>query len=162
MKLLNKVTPYSIKRAVPVIGMAMATLFGGCKKAEPEIVPTPQFKRTILWGNSQGSIKKMTPRVGATADSIEVKKVTMQYDDGDLGGALSTSEVLNDCIMVLVNSAKPENRYKFEHRGNIYRPGMNDRDPERYARHQADSAELVRMGYTIEKPIYATIAYPGR
>lgn len=40
MKLLNKVTPYSIKRAVLVFGMAAATLLGGCKKDDPAPTPT--------------------------------------------------------------------------------------------------------------------------
>lgn len=38
MKVLNKITPYSAKRAIPVFVMAVATMFGSCHKDAP---PTP-------------------------------------------------------------------------------------------------------------------------
>ena len=54
----KKVVPYKIRRLIPMLGMAGATLLmGGCEKEEP-IVPTRDVEITFdIWGN-EGTLYK--------------------------------------------------------------------------------------------------------
>lgn len=154
MKVLNKITPYSIKRAVPVLGMAFATMLGGCKKHEtPEPKPTPKFERTFVWGHAI-SAKELSQLVAASADSVQVVKVILQSDAFDWGWGSTTTDLLNKKVMPMVEACSPEGRKKLVHRGTIVRPLMDKSDPETYKKCQADSATLANMGYEFLNPGY--------
>ena len=153
MKVLNKITPYSIKRAVPVLGMAFATMLGGCKKHEtPEPKPTPKFERTFVWGKTISS-KDLAGIVAASADSVQVVKIVLQCDGKDWGGNSDVSQIITNKLNPIFDACG-KNQSKITHTGNIDRPRMRIDTPELYKSQQADSAKLVKMGYTITDPIY--------
>ena len=154
MKVLNKITPYSIKRAVPVLGMAFATMLGGCKKHEtPEPKPTPKFERTFVWGIYM-NLNDFINKVSASADSAQVAKIILQSSGEDWGGGGTVSEFVNLLIDPVTNACG-KNKHKLTHTGTILRPCIRNNTPEEYAAQQADSAKLANLGYTIVKPLYS-------
>lgn len=76
MKVLSKVTTCSIKCAVPILGIAVAAFFGGCKKDDPEPAPTKDIEIEF----DQYSTSKIMPKnIQATLDSLDLKSIHYIY-----------------------------------------------------------------------------------
>lgn len=151
MKILNRSTPYSIKWALPILGMSVATLFGGCKK-EGLVDTTPKFERTFVWGQGISS-KDLAGVVAASADSVQVGKIILKSDGEDWGGTNNVSYIMSSKVQPLIDACG-RNQHKIVHTGLIQRPAMRTDTPELYKTQQADSAKLVNLGYEIPKVLY--------
>lgn len=112
----------------------------------------PQFERTFVWGQTVGG-KEIAKIVAASADSAQVVKIIFQCDGKDWRASYDVTELFEIKIKPTLDACG-KNQSKLVHTGIIYRPAMLNRTPEEYAAQQLDSAKLVNMGYTIEKPTY--------
>ena len=144
--------PCAVKRALPILGMAAAIMFGSCSK-DNDAEQTPKFERTFIWGHGISSAD-LAPIVAETADSAQVAKVILQSDGYDWGGN-DVSTLLEKKVLPLIEACSPKGQAKLVHQGDIVRPGMyKDGLQAPYETYQADSATLVNLGYRIVNPMY--------
>ncbi|MCH5330493.1 MAG: hypothetical protein J1E04_05945 [Alistipes sp.] len=144
--------PCAVKRALPILGMAAAIMFGSCSK-DNDAEQTPKFERTFIWGRNINS-KLLAPIVAETADSAQVAKVILQSDGASFGG-LTISNILENGVLPLIEACSPKGKAKLVYQGDIVRAGMyKDGLYAPYETYQADSATLANLGYRIVDPYY--------
>lgn len=131
-----------LKRTLPVLGLAVATLLpAACKKAEP-----PHHDTTYMWGYNNWEPVSLGVNVVASADSTLVDRVYLQNDGESLEGMHTTAllKALNSVIDVV----PIENKHKIRGAGTLNEIGIsNDQNRQ-------DSIILANMGFKFGKVRY--------
>ncbi len=147
---LNKVVPYKLKRLIPMLGMAGATLFSGCSKEEIPRLPQRDVEVKI-YSDDYSAIAcyegwyygwRHIELPKAYADSHNIKNVYIVAEP--VGWENHSAENVTElCQEVL----KPTVDYspKIKGKGDFnFKPGVASQVP-------ADSLWLVQHGWTINK-----------
>ena len=132
---LKQTLPYKLKRVVPILGLAGASLFTACEKP---VEPDPRHDTVYTWSIIDKSQIIPPERVCASADSAMVRNVILQYD--------TTIEYCTDATVryymedEVLSHVTPENQHKVRGRGLI--SFMRITNPE-------DSLWLANFGFQI-------------
>ncbi len=129
---LKQTLPYKLKRIVPILGLAGASLFTACEE------PDPRHDTVYNWRFSDYGDILPPDKVVASADSALVRNVILQYDHPV--GEYCFDVYGRRAIQQVIDATSPENRHKLRGRGQIR---------YMYITNPADSAWLVDFGYTI-------------
>lgn len=142
MKQLNKVTPYSIKRAVLVFGMAAATLLGGCKKDDPDPTPTKDIEIVFAPDRIQLVEEDAIKEILNSKDAKSIRTIYLVPGEGawSMWGAPHISATRTKLLEpALKLSPKVKGKGDFN-----FRLGAASQVPE-------DSLWYVKNGWTINK-----------
>lgn len=115
----KKYVPYKLKRALPILGLAGASMFAACDKQEKEI-PVPLHDTVYEWGMHNMANMLPSGPIKASADSASVRYVIIKCS-GDWGYAFSTKNVREHWIEPLFARPRPENVHKIKGAGYMYR-----------------------------------------
>ena len=151
---MTKTVPYYLKRALPVLGFAGATLFTSCEKDEPTI---PLHDTTYVWGTNNMAQIFPTDNVVASADSTSVRTVYL-HSDGVWGWALDMTELREWVLEPVLNDIPEHNRHKIKGSGIINGPVFRTDDKQMFTKQYEDSVWLSKMGFIIKDPIYTPVA----
>ena len=157
---LKQTLPYKLKRVVPILGLAGASLFTACHQ-EPII----QHDTIYTWdrreyykighagfGYADSALSTLPQRVRASADSALVRNVILEFADTALLPTATYFAVASNIRHVIVDSIlapiAPENRAKVRGRGEIDALvlDLDQNDP--------DSIWLTDFGYTLTNVRY--------
>lgn len=152
MKILKQIIPVKMRMALPILGIAGASLCVSCNEIEPEPEPTPTHTTTYVWGpHSIGTPSDLAKKVRASADSTTVSKVILQ-SDGDKWNGRSVSDIYDKVVKVIIDDCRhPE---KLGHTGDIKTAGMYDQKPGQYEQCQRDSTALAALGYKFTNTLH--------
>ncbi len=130
---LKQTLPYKLKRIVPILGLAGASLFTACE--EPDL----QHDTIYNWNIADMSAIYPTNHAAISADSAQVRTVFLNYTETP-----TPTNVLDMDVRTLmektVAGAKPENQYKIRGSGEI--PTVHVTSPE-------DSAWVLNFGFKV-------------
>ncbi len=143
-----------LKRALPVLGFAGATLFTSCEKEEPTI---PLHDTTYVWGAQNLTQIFPTDNVVASADSTSVRTVYL-HSDGVWGSGLSMTELREWILEPVLNDIPKHNRHKIKGAGIISGHVFRTDDKQMFTKQYEDSVWLSKMGFIIKDPIYSPVA----
>ncbi len=119
----KKVLPYKLRRVLPILGFAGATLAGCSKDDEPAI---QQHDTVYNWGRFDISQVWPTDNINASADSVEVRRVILQLNDSQWGSdkdgkyGLDDRWILDEYVTPIWNNIKESNRHKVMFRGDAW------------------------------------------
>lgn len=119
MKVLKKVIPYQVRRALPILGIAMGGMFmSSCHDDdEPKI---KQHDTTYTWGiDNFYNNTKLNAQIRASADSASVRYVILKSDGKSWGGAFNENDFHYQVIEPFIRAGGEENRHKFKGAGTI-------------------------------------------
>ena len=142
-----------LKRALPVLGFAGATLFTSCEKDEPTI---PLHDTTYVWGANNMTQIFPTDNVVASADSTSVRTVYL-HSDGVWGWVLNMTELREWVLEPVLNDIPEHNRHKIKGSGIINQPTFRTDDKQMFTKQYEDSVWLSKMGFIIKDPIYGPV-----
>lgn len=77
MHIMRKKFGYNLRRAIPILGIAGATMFGGCKKNNMDV---PQHDTVYTFGIDDITQIWPADNVRASADSASVRYVILKLD----------------------------------------------------------------------------------
>ena len=158
---LKQTLPYKLKRVVPILGLAGASLFTACEKP---VEPDPRHDTVHTWNHSEydrivraftykdSAFSTLPQRVRASADSALVRNVILEFADTALLPTATYSNFASNIRHVIVDSIlapiAPENRAKVRGRGEIDALvlDLDQNDP--------DSIWLTDFGYTLTNVRY--------
>ena len=143
-----------LKRALPVLGFAGATLFTSCEKDEPTI---PLHDTTYVWGRNNMAQLFPTDNVVASADSTSVRTVYLHSDGAPWGGAFNMTELREWVLEPVLNDIPEHNRHKIKGSGIINQPLFRTDDKQMFTKQYEDSVWLSKMGFIIKAPIYSPV-----
>ncbi len=130
---LKQTLPYKLKRAVPILGLAGASLFTACEE------PYLQHDTVYNWNIDNMLTALSSSQIRASADSATVRYVILNYNaKPGLGGYLSC---LGTRLMIQehIDSVSPANQHKVRGSGTL---GCSGVEP-------ADSLWLSNLGFTV-------------
>ena len=151
---IKKTVPYYLKRALPVLGLAGATLFTSCEKDEPTI---PLHDTIYVWGTNNMTQIFPTDNVVASADSTSVRTVYLHSDGVWWGGAFNMNELREWVLEPVLNDIPERNRHKIRGAGIINGPLFRTDDKQMFTKQYEDSVWLSKMGFIIKDPIYSPV-----
>lgn len=109
----TKKVPYKLKRLIPMLGLAGATLLPtACEKEEP------LHDTTYMWGRSYWEEIYPADNVCASADSVQVRNVILKNNGTNWGGGY-TAEEIRDYLLMTVNQVPEQNRHKLRGAGKL-------------------------------------------
>lgn len=160
----KKVLLYRIRRAMPILGLAGASLLPcACSKdkepVNPEKPATPvdtvdnRYDVTVEWSR-ETYVEKVSPTIASASINPDVRYIILQTKDSyDWGGGVDVNRILTIYVRPMIATAAlaPE---KVKHRGDIYRPLIRNSSSAEYLYQREDSATLCSLGYRILSPIY--------
>ena len=138
----HKTITYKIKNLIPMMAIAGATLLPpACCKVEQE-KREPHHNTTYVWGkyNWDAVNPAKTDNVAASADSTLVDNVFLLNDGASWEGSPTT--LILEQLNVIMESVKPENRYKIRGAGILYNVGTSTTEQT-----HKDSIKLAQMGF---------------
>ena len=134
----KKTIKYNLKRILPMLGIAGATLLPvACKK------PLVQHDTTYTWNPYDWNTVKLGTAAAASADSAEVRYVFLKNDGTSFEGCPTT--LVLKSINKVINYVAPENQHKIRGAGTLNEIGVGS-DQERL-----DSTKLANMGFKFGK-----------
>lgn len=159
----KKVLPYRIRRAMPILGLAIASLLPcACSKdkelVNPEKPVAPvdtvdnRYDVTVKWGWGIASADASNEITTYITDP-NVRNIILESNGHDWAGTASCGDIMEKKINPMLNAAA-NSKEKLIHCGNIYRPLMRNKTQEEYIQSQKDSTILANLGYKILSPIY--------
>ena len=159
----KKVLLYRIRRAMPILGLAGASLLPcACSKDKEPVNPEQpvapvdtvdnRYDVTVNWGYST-YLERLTPTIAAAAANPDVRYVILESDGSNWGGALTVSDLRNILVQPMIDACAVAPN-KLKHQGTIYRPSIHGRTSEEYKQQQQDSAFLANLGYSLVDPLY--------
>ena len=151
---IKKTVPYYLKRALPVLGLAGATLFTSCEKDEPTI---PLHDTIYVWGTNNMTQIFPTDNVVASADSTSVRTVYLHSDGVWWGGAFNMNELREWVLEPVLNDIPERNRHKIRGAGIINGPLFRTDDKQMFTKQYEDSVWLSKMGFIMKDPIYSPV-----
>ena len=146
---LKQTLPYKLKRVVPILGLAGASLFTACEKpAEPD----PRHDTIYNWTPYNMSTALSPSRIRASADSALVRYVILNYDaEPGIAGFYPVTG-LRTVMQGYIDSVSPANQHKVRGGGTL---GCIITDP-------TDSLWLVDFGFKILNPEQTNALYTQR
>lgn len=132
----KKVLPYKLRRVLPILGFAGATLAGCSKDDEPTI---QQHDTVYVWGRDDVSQVWPTDNINASADSVQVRRVILQMNDtrwgSDVNGVGGADDcwILNEYVTPLWDNIKESNRHKVIFKGPAYNVEKPTTDEQKQA-----------------------------
>lgn len=147
-----KTLPYKLKRTLPILGIAGASLLAGCNKDDE---PTPPGLHDTVYTWTVSDLSRISPPIDIcmSADSANVNRVILQNTDGNAEAVSLTwlRELMEDRILSEVTL---QNQHKVRGRGEIRGFRIDDRSRETYVKHVEDSLWLVRFGFVFKDPLW--------
>lgn len=139
MQVLKKIIPYKVRRALPILGIAMGSMFmSSCSKDEPDV---PIHDTTYTWGmDNFYNNAKLNAQIRASADSASVRYVILKSDGLSWGGAYNENEFRYKVVEPLIQAGGEKNRHKFKGAGTIKHV---------FIKYPEDNKWLTDFGYTI-------------
>lgn len=135
-----KTMKYKIKHLVPMAAIASATLLPpACCKVEQE-KPEPHHNTTYVWGKYNWDAVWPADKVAASADSTLVDNVFLLNDGASWEGSSTTAVLMQ--LTPIIESVKPENRYKIRGAGILYNVAQSTTEQT-----HKDSIKLAQMGF---------------
>ena len=146
-----KTLPYKLKRTLPILGIAGASLLAGCNKDDE---PTPPGLHDTVYTWKGEDTRNILPPVDVcmSADSANVRYVILQNINsnaglGDLGWF---RELLEERVLSEVTL---QNQYKVRARGELKRYIVDDTSAETLQKHREDSIWLTNFGLKLSEPV---------
>lgn len=139
MNILNKIIPYGIRRALPILGIAAAAIFfSSCNKSDSD----PVHDTTYTWGrdNFYDSAAKLKAQIRASADSASVRYIILKSDGESWAGLLNENDIRYVVVEPLIQAGGEYNRHKFKGAGTIKHVTIE---------YPEDNKWLTAFGYTI-------------
>lgn len=117
MKVLNKIIPYKIRRALPILGIAAGSMFmSSCSNDEPDV---PMHDTTYTWGYDNFRDPQLPAKIRASADSASVRNIILKSDGVSWGSAYNENEIRYLIVEPLIQAGGEQNRHKFKGTGTI-------------------------------------------
>lgn len=122
MKLLNKVLPYKLKRALPVVGLATATLGIGATMTSCEKEPMPEKHDVVLEFGFMPRLQVVSLKMDTIVKYVNdpaVETIYMKLLDGDdatfysTPGITATRDYLAERIDVAPQKVKGQGNFEF-------------------------------------------------
>lgn len=143
-----KTLPYKLKRVLPILGIAGASLLAGCNK-DDEPTPPGLHDTVYTWPYLQDI---PVVDVCMSADSANVRYVMLQYDGVGLSMSVTT---LKDFLQNrVISEVTLQNQYKIRGTGEIPSVIMGAQNGEKLRKSRADSTWLANFGFTLTRVIY--------
>jgi len=119
----TKILPYKLRRALPILGLAGATIaLNGCSKDDEQIT---QHDTVYTWGCDKYSEIWPTDKINASADSVQVRFVILKNDGAAWGSDVNgkagapDSFILNSVILPVEAKIKQQNMKKVMWQGEL-------------------------------------------
>lgn len=142
-----KTLPYKLKRTLPILGIAGASLLAGCDKDNE---PDMGLHDTVYKWPYLQDIPVVD--VCMSADSANVRYVMLQYDGVGLNMSVTT---LKDFLQNrVISEVSLQNQYKIRGTGEIPSVIMGAQNGEKLRKSRADSTWLANFGFTLTRVIY--------
>ena len=146
-----KILSYKLKRTLPILGIAGASLLAGCDKDDE---PTPPGLHDTVYTWTVSDLSRILPPtdICMSADSANVNRVILQNTDKS-GQGYKVNELRDIFENQILEYVSPENQHKVRGRGEIS-GYMRDLARDDYGVNSADSAWLVKFGFVLKNPVY--------
>lgn len=146
-----KTLPYKLKRTLPILGIAGASLLAGCDKDDE---PTPPGLHDTVYTWNVDDMSRILPPtdICMSADSANVNRVILQNTDKS-GQGYFIGELRDIFENQILEYVSPENQHKVRGRGEIS-GYIRDLAQDGYGRNLADSIWLVKFGFVLKNPVY--------
>ena len=143
-----KTLPYKLKRTLPILGIAGASLLAGCNK-DDEPTPPGLHDTVYTWDDV---LNIPIVDVCMSADSANVNRVILMYDGGPAWFQVST---LKDFLQNrVISEVTLQNQYKIRGDGVIPEMIMGARNAASLYQSKVDSTWLANFGFTLINPVY--------
>lgn len=157
----KKVLLYRIRRAMPILGLAGASLLPcACSKDKEPMNPEKlvdtvdnRYDVTVKWSRAT-YVEDVVPTIATASINPDVRYIVLEStSDFDWRGGVDVNRILTVYVKPMIAAAlAPE---KLKHRGDIYRPLIRNSTTDEYSYQKEDSATLSNLGYRILSPIYS-------
>lgn len=111
----TKKVPYKLKRLIPMLGLAGATLLPTACEKDDEI---SMHDTTYMWGRNYWDEVWPADNVCASADSVQVRHVILR-NNGSYWGDAYTCEDIRKELTNIINNVTPANRHKLKGSGKL-------------------------------------------